>query len=214
MKIYRLTGFVLALFILGLSCSGSKSNRYKTAKIGNQEWMAENLNTSLYRNGDKIPEAKTAEEWVAYGAQGTGAWCYYDNDPAKGEEYGKLYNWYAVNDPRGLAPQGWHIPTNAEWVTLTATLGGKAVAGSKMKSMSGWENDGNGTNESGFSALPGGYRNLDGYFYDLGNFAYFWSSTEYDYNRAWYRSLNYDYSTVYRDGSFKDYGFSVRCARD
>jgi uncharacterized protein (TIGR02145 family) len=111
---------------------------YKTVKIGEQEWMAENLNTDRFRNGDLIPEAKTDEEWQKAGANKQPAWCYYDNDPVNGTKYGKLYNWYAVNDPRGLASVGYHIPSDAEWDVLTTYLG-EDVAGKKMKSASGWE---------------------------------------------------------------------------
>lgn len=129
---------------------------YKIVKIGNQVWMAENLNTSHYLNGDSIPQVQDKAEWVALT---TGAWCYYQNDAENGKTYGKLYNWYAVNDPRGLAPEGWHIPTDAEWIALIDYLGGTNVAGGKMKQIGTvhWISPNLGaTNESGFSALPGG----------------------------------------------------------
>jgi len=222
MKTFRFAGLVFLVSILGISCSESGSNRYKTIKIGDQEWMAENLNNSRHRNGDKIPEAKTGEEWVAYGGEGTGAYCNFGNNVNNAATYGRLYNWYAVNDPRGLAPQGWHTPTDAEWVTLTATLGGEEVAGAKMKSTSGWAEDDNGTNESGFSALPGGYRHyLNGNYDAMGYFAFFWSSTENPHytdihyrHPAWTRSLNDGNSEASRSGNDKQYGFSVRCVRD
>jgi uncharacterized protein (TIGR02145 family) len=115
----------------------TQTGPYKSVKIGTQTWMTENLNVSTFRNGDPIPEAKTNEEWEKAGKEGKPAWCYYKNDPKNGAKYGKLYNWYAVNDPRGLAPVGWHIPTDAEWITLENQLG--EDAGKKIKSTSGWD---------------------------------------------------------------------------
>jgi uncharacterized protein (TIGR02145 family) len=111
----------------------------QTVSIGKQVWMTKNLNVDKFRNGDPIPQAKTATEWKAAGENKQPAWCYYDNDPANGAKYGKLYNWYAVNDSRGLAPAGYHIPSDAEWTALTDYLGGYEVAGKKMKSTSGWQ---------------------------------------------------------------------------
>jgi uncharacterized protein (TIGR02145 family) len=120
--------------------------------------MTENLNVDKFRNGDPIPEAKIDEEWEEADENGEPAWCYYDNDSTNGVKYGKLYNWYAVTDPRGLAPEGWNVPIDEEWTTLIDFLGGEDVAGTKMKSTSGWAESGNGTKESGFSGLPGGNR--------------------------------------------------------
>ena len=142
----------------------------------------------------------------------TGAWCYYENKTGKGSTYGKLYNWYAVNDPRGLAPKGYHIPNDAEWTILTTYLGTDAAA--KMKSTTGWNEDGNGTNESGFAGLPGGYRYNDGNFYDVGANGYWWSLSENGSDYAWYRDLFSNYGDVYRGSSYKQKGFSVRCLRD
>jgi len=124
----------------------------KSVKIDNQVWMAENLNVGNFRNGDPVPEARTEEEWERAGKEGKPAWCYYENKIENGVLYGKLYNWYAVTDPRGLAPPGWHVPTDAEWRQVTLFLGGEDAAGTKMKSPSGWTHDGNGTNVSGFRA--------------------------------------------------------------
>jgi uncharacterized protein (TIGR02145 family) len=184
--------------------------------IGTQVWMTQNLNVDKFRNGDPIPEAKTPGEWKAYGDAGEAAWCYYDNDPKNGEKYGKLYNWFAVSDPRGLAPQGWHIPSDDEWKVLTDYLGGEHKAGAKMKAKSGWSNDGNGTNSSGFSGLPGGDRVWDGSFNGVGGSGSWWSSMEFDARRsyAWARNLNCGLGSVSRLRQFKRYGFSVRCLRD
>ncbi len=186
----------------------------KEVKIGNQIWMAENLNVDKFRNGDPIPEAKSYEEWNRAGENKQPAWCYYDNDPSNGKKYGKLYNWYAVNDPRGLAPNGWHIPNDEEWTKLTEYLGGEMEAGNKMKNTSGWHKY-NGTNESGFLGLPGGGRSNIGEFYNVGGSGDWWSSTETYLSTAWYRNLGYGFGGLSRNGyTYKDYGLSVRCLRD
>ncbi len=185
-------------------------------KIGDQIWSVKNLDVDTFRNGDPIPHAATDEQWEEAGENGTPAWCYYDNDPANGETYGKLYNWYAVNDPRGLAPEGWHVPSDDEWTTLTDLLGGWASEdpGTKMKSTSGWEEDGNGTNESGFAGLPGGFRYLYGTFNAIGYHGHWWSSTVYDLDTALSRRLDCNNGNVGRYLYNKVYGFSVRCLRD
>jgi len=140
----------------------------QTVTIGTQVWMDKNLDVSTFRNGDPIPEVKTIEEWVKAGENKQPAWCYYENDPVNGTKYGKLYNWHAVNDPRGLAPLGYHIPTSAEWTILIDFLGGKSIAGKKLKSTKSYDRykgkKDNSTNEFGFSGLPGGGRNEIGRF--------------------------------------------------
>jgi uncharacterized protein (TIGR02145 family) len=185
-------------------------------KIGKQIWMTENLNVDKFRNGNPIPEAKTDEEWKKAGENKQAAWCYYENDSKNGKKYGKLYNWYAVNDPRGLAPHGWHIPTDREWTLLIKYLGGESVAGGKMKSSGTqyWFSPNSGaTNQSGFSGLPGGYRSSTGIFEYI-YYGFWWSSSELDEASAWYRNLNYDISEVYRDNLGKTMGLSVRCIKD
>jgi len=182
--------------------------------IGTQVWMTKNLDVSTFRNGDPIPQAKTDEEWKKAGENKQPAWCYYNNDPANGAKYGKLYNWYAVNDSRGLAPVGYHIPSDAEWTKLTDFLGGNEVAGTKMKSTDGWKGNGNGTNESGFSGLPGGGRSNKGAVDDVGVYGYWWSSSENDTSNAWYRLLFCNHGDVGRLNYIKVKGFSVRCLRD
>ena len=188
--------------------------QFNSVKIGNQIWMTENLNVERFRNGDSIPQAKTNEEWDRAGANEQPAWCYYDNDPKNGAKYGKLYNWYAVNDSRGLAPTGWHIPSDAEWTKLTDFLGGIDAAGTKMKSTSGWKQNGNGTNSSGFSGLPGGCRNSYGSFLDKGYDGDWWSSSEYYTSSAIYRNLNPNDDILSSNGCNKERGNSVRCLRD
>ena len=178
-------------------------------KIGTQTWTSKNLDVTKYRNGDAIPQVQDKNAWAKLK---TGAWCYYENNTANGTTYGKLYNWFAVNDTRGLAPKGYHIPTDAEWTILTDNLGEEA--GTKMKSTSGWQNNGNGTNTSGFSGLPGGYRYDDGFFYYVGANGNWWSSSETNTDYALSRSLYNSNGDVNRDNSNKRYGFSVRCLRD
>lgn len=187
-------------------------------KIGNQTWAAENLNVDAFRNGDKIKQAKSKRKWKRMGRRHKPAWCYYENKTANGNVYGKLYNWYAVNDPRGLAPCGWHIPTDREWTELTEFSGGEEVAGIKLKSIKGWKehvNDlSNGTNKSGFGGLPGGYRFSNGDFFYKGNFGYWWTSTLLDDEKACYRDQSFDKSSVTKDSNEKVNGMSVRCVKD
>ena len=189
-----------------------------TVSVGSQQWLGKNLNTDRFANGDPIPQAQTNEEWNRAGEQHQPAWCYYNNDPANGRTYGKLYNWYAVHDTRGLAPTGWHVPSDDEWTSLTTYLGGETIAGTKMKSTSMWENyrgvRGNGDNSSGIAGLPGGYRSTDGTFYSMGKLGYWWSSSEYTTGIAWNRFLTYGFGIASRDGGDVSCGFSVRCVRD
>ena len=183
--------------------------------IGNQVWTSKNLDVSKFKNGEEIPEAETKDQWKAFSDANEAAWCYYENKGENGTTYGKLYNWYAVNDPRGLAPTGFHIPTDKEWTTLTNYLGGQQIAGAKMKSNTGWEYHGNGTNSSAFAGLPGGYRDNDGNFYVIGYAGFWWSSSKrYSNNFACNRSLHfYDPYVTSCDHNKRD-GFSVRCLRD
>jgi uncharacterized protein (TIGR02145 family) len=175
--------------------------------------MKENLNVSTFRNGDPIPEVKSDEEWKRAGENQQPAWCYYNNDPANGAKYGKLYNWFAVNDPRGLAPTGYHIPSDQEWTALTTYLG-DTLAGTAMKSTNGWNENDNGTNSSGFSGFPGGHRAAFGLDVFIGLDGYWWSSTERGTDGAWFRGLSNFDGSVGRDYRFKVEGFSVRCLRD
>ncbi len=201
----------------------SKSITYEEVTIGKQVWMTKNLNVDKFRNGDSIPHAKTKADWQIAATGHKPAWCYYEHDSTYGAKYGKLYNWYAVNDPRGLAPEGWHIPSINEWVTLFDFLGGAKVAGVKMKSTRGWDahdgGSGNGTNKSGFSGLPGGYcSHTHGFFGFVGKNGGWWTSTSYKENTksARYVSLYNSGSDAESNSSFynKGNGYSVRCLRD
>jgi len=191
-----------------------KEPKAKEVKIGEQVWMAENLNVNKFRNGDLILEAKTSQEWKKAGENKQPAWCYYENNLSNGEKYGKLYNWYAVNDSRGLAPEGYHLPSDDEWTKLTDYLGGVELAGTKMKAIGGWKENGNGVLSNGFSGLPGGFRDPSGTFFSIGTNGYWWSSTEGRSNYPWYRNLSFDEIGVHRTYNFKEDGFSVRCIKD
>ena len=252
-------------------------------KIGAQTWTTKNLDVSKFRNGEAIPLAKTNAEWELAGQNKQPAWCYYENKGENGTTYGKLYNWYAVTDSRGLAPTGYHVPTDAEWKTLTDYLGGDSIVGTKMKSTNGWNSiygtkpcnvckdwtdgyregkdackacanwtedyrggntcklckdtkivnaakhkclsckntktlpakiSGNGTNSSGLALLPGGYRNDNGDFGDVGANGKWWCSSEGSTSFAWSRYLYFDNGSVPSFYNSMRNGFSVRCLRD
>jgi uncharacterized protein (TIGR02145 family) len=211
---------IFSAVVITLMMHASCVDYSKEVNIGSQVWMSKNLNVDRFRNGDRIPHAETYEEWERAGETGQPAWCYYNNDSKNGKKYGRLYNWYAVNDPRGLAPKGWRIPSEEDWGRLIDFLGGWRVAGTKLKSTSGWKEDGNGTNESGFSGLPGGYRYFfgpfstidlnDGAFYDIGGGGRWWSSSEH----GTFCRLGYTGGGVAQQYANKDGGFSVRCIKD
>lgn len=204
--------------------------KYLSVKIGNQIWMTENLNIDVFQNGDPIPEAKTKEEWKYAGDDTKPAWCYYDNDPENGKKYGKLYNWYAVNDPRGLAPEGWHIPSDLEWTDLVIFLICERnnlkytswsfdsvldnEVGIVMKK-DGWEY-GVGWNDSGFSGLPGGMRfgrsEFDSDFALIGREGVWWSSSVENKEEAWAFTLMSGSNSLSRIPQTKNNGFSVRCS--
>lgn len=200
-------------------------NVYQAIKIGDQWWMMENLKVTHYRNGDPIPNVTDNGAW---GDLTTGAYCDYNNDPANVATYGRLYNWYAVDDGRNIAPEGWHVPSDTEIKQLEMYLGmSQAEAdaedyrgtdeGGKLKETgtTHWNAPNYGaTNESGFSALPGGGRYPGGMFHDVGGDALYWSSTESFSDRAWRRRLNYEYSQIHRNYIIKQNAFSVRCVRD
>ncbi|MDI1321951.1 MAG: fibrobacter succinogenes major paralogous domain-containing protein [Algoriphagus sp.] len=181
---------------------------YKTVKIGSQTWMAENLNVTKFRNGEDIPLALVEEEWWMGGEDGIPAYVDVEFDSENGQFFGKLYNYFAVSDPRGIAPEGWRVPTDADWAALAASLGGPEVATAKLKSSEGWLEE-NGTNESGFTAFPVGSIDADGYFLDQGFFGFFWSSTEND-GFVLNRSLSENKYPFEAAESFKSNGFSLR----
>jgi uncharacterized protein (TIGR02145 family) len=200
-------------------------NVYQTIKIGDKWWMMENLKVTHYRNGDEIPNITSNSTWENLIS---GAYCNYDNDEGNVDTYGRLYNWHAVSDSRGIAPQGWHVPTDAEWKQLEMYLGmtraeadasgwrGTAEGGMlKDTGTTYWASpNGGATNESGFTALPGAYRNYDGSFNNLGNVASFWTATQYSSDRSWTRRLHYQFTQCARLNYGKTYGSSIRCVKD
>jgi len=212
----------------------------QTVTIGTQDWSTKNLDVSTFRNGDVIPEARSKEEWEAANASKQPAWCYYENDPINGLEFGKLYNWYAVSDPRGLAPVGWHVPTTLEWYELMNFLGDENEVGKKLKVKSSWKpleptttstgseyfdrekerlneillKERTPTNESGFTAKASGLRVLSENFKFKSEWTFFWTSTESDSVSAfcWYMTWNFNY--LNRATIFKGNGLPVRCIKN
>jgi uncharacterized protein (TIGR02145 family) len=224
-----MTAVLAGLNMLFTSCEDKKDNEltngntvtdidgntYRTVVIGNQVWMAENLKTTTYNDGMPITLEEDNTTWSNLT---TGAYCWYDNDEATYNDiYGALYNWYAV-ETGNLCPDGWHVPTNAEWTALEDYLtnnGHDGTEGTALKTTSGWNNVGNGTDDYDFTALPGGYRNNDhGSFLSIGYYGHWWSSTEYSSMKAWNRMLSFNNGYVYRLDDDKKYGFSVRCIKD
>jgi uncharacterized protein (TIGR02145 family) len=189
---------------------------YPNIKLCDNIWMSKNLDVDHYANGDSIPEIRDSQAWME---TTTGAWCHYNNDPSISKVYGKLYNWYAVNDPRGLAPKGWHVASADEWMTLLTCLGGSNVAGGKIKEKgtAHWASPNmNATNDSGFTALPAGDRQVNGSFLDLYGYAYWWSSTEFyvDAATGWAFGVMHLGASVGNGGHVKLGGESVRCIKD
>ena len=199
-----------------VECRDADGYNYPVVQIGDQVWMAENLKTTRYRNGDPI-----TEQWA------------YNNDANNAAKYGRLYTWYAATDSRGIAPAGWHVPTDAEWTILEnyliangynydGTTTGNKIAKALAATTDWYTYTGTGTpgadltknNSSGFTALPGGYRNSSGTFGYVGYYGYWWSSTEYDTAFAWYRFLYCSFDSLNRYNNTQSYGFSVRCLRD
>ena len=214
-----ITGVVAAL-LLSTGCStqprkvvDQDGNSYPADQTGSMLWTGKNLDVAHYRNGDAIPEVRNPKEWATLR---TGAWCYNDNKQKNGVLFGKLYNWYAVNDPRGIAPKGWHVATDAEWSALGDLLGGSALAGGTLKAATIWkEQKSERSNISGFDALPAGARrDTDGKFMLPGEYSRVWSSTESTAKSAWCRSLGYFDAALRRGMANKNIGISVRCVKD
>lgn len=208
------------LILLVSACSGNKSEpltdsegrSYNTVRIGKRVWSAENLDVSRYRNGDPIPEVRDPEEWSKLT---TGAWCRYENNPESGKTYGRLYNWYAVNDPRGIAPGGWHVATDADWKALGEALGGPERAGGELKAAKFWKETDGREGKSGLGVLPSGARrDTDGAFVLAGEYGRLWSSTESTPERAWGYAVGYFDDALRRGEAGKRLGFAVRCVKD
>lgn len=191
-----------------------QGTKVKTIIHENQEWMAQNLNVSHFANGEPIFRAKTAKEWKQAGDDGKAAWCYYQNNKENGKKYGKLYNWHAISDPRGLAPEGWRVPNNTDWETLIDNIGNPNNAGERMKSTENWLNAPKGNLKDGFNAMPAGGRDNTGTFTGLKSRAFFWSATDQLMFYGNYFVITYNTKSIEQKSIYKDYGFSVRCMRD
>jgi len=212
------------LALLGQPCPGTPTvtdidgNIYNTVQIGSQCWTQNNLKTSKYRNGNSIINITDNTQWSQTNTNNIGAWCYYDNNANNGVTFGRLYNWYAVNDSRGICPTGWHVPSFLEWSTIENFLGGDGVAGGALKSATGWNLPNIGaTNSSNFTALPGGHRDPNGGFGGLGYDGYLWTSSIGGWgggNSSWTRTLNNSNQGFHYGGYGWGFGFSVRCVRD
>jgi uncharacterized protein (TIGR02145 family) len=189
-------------------------NIYKSVKIGTQTWLTENLKTSKYRTGEDISNQDTSA--LAWENATYGACCDYKNIPANREIYGRLYNWYAVNDSRNIAPKGWHVATDAEWATLVTYLGGEVYVGKKLKETGTtlWKTNPGEANGSGFNARPGGMRILNGDFGFIDKSGFWWTASENTSTNVWYWSLSTDSQESNRAYSSKGYGRSVRCVKD
>jgi len=192
-----------------------EGNTYNALTIGSQDWFTENLKTSHYSNGDLIPDGTEIGD---ISSETNPKYCFtYDNNSDNITTYGKLYTWYTVTDSRNICPDGWHVPTDTEWITLTKYLGGESTAGGKLKEIgtNHWKSPNEGaSNESGFSAIPGGYRYQDGTFQTKGYLAYWWSSTEDNEENASFRRINYVSSDIYKLNYLKTHAFSVRCIKN
>lgn len=185
----------------------------QTINICDQIWMVKNLDVSTYRNGDVIPQVTDPTVWSNLTI---GAWCYYNNNSTTGNAYGKLYNWYALNDPRGLAPLGWHIPNDAEWASLFDCFGGVTVCGGEMKESgtTHWTSPNTGaTNSSGFTALPGGYRRFSGTFQNATSGGGWWSSSENNTAEAPSYNISYLNGAITKAANYKSDGYSIRCVK-
>ena len=222
-KVLILLGLVVAFITFVCSCNEEKDtkpegpvtdidgNNYDTIAIGKQVWLVENLKVTKFNDGESIPQNS---EWMILT---TPAYCWYDNNPLSYKDpYGALYNWYAVNTGK-LCPSGWHVPSNAEWDTLVRFLGGPSAAGEKLKETGTvhWISPNfDATNESGFTALPGGTCNKFGLYEFIGFNGFWWSATERDSATAYNRDIYYENPYIYSNTNRKVNGFSVRCIRD
>jgi len=193
---------------IGKGVTDVDGNSYKTIHLGKQEWMMDNLKVTKYKNGQPIPHIQDSIVWNAWK---NGAYVFYKNDT----KHGILYNWMVINDPRGVCPNGWHIPASNEWDSLAKFLGGDEFAGGKMKAKLHWETPNtSATNESGFHALPKGMYGVNGSFNNIGKNAYWWSSTEHGVSSAWGREIGFNESALFAGHGDKRDGLSVRCLKD
>lgn len=218
MKRFLITMSLISLSLFIYSCDDNTTEPDKTDVFIGQVWMTKNLDVDHYRNGEKIPQVTDPVEWSKLT---TGAWCYYNNDPLMGKVYGKLYNKYAIDDLRQLAPQGWHLPTIPDWQYLIDFLGGEDIAGGKLKekSTAHWLYPNTGaTDQFGFQALPGGLRQSDGTFGGINEMCYWWNIEESNFmQQLVLGAIGISFVDIKLNRSIiesRNYGFSVRCVKD
>ena len=210
-------GSCIFMYNSGNGVTDIDGNLYQTVIIGEQEWMAENLRTTRYANGDTIPLKIDSINWINF----SDAYCLYDNNYEYVNTHGNLYNGFSVIDSRGVCPTGWHVPIDLEFTTLSNYLGGENIAGGKLKSVSYWvnpnsilDNSHNGNNQSGFNGLPGGGRVYNTSFYGFGNIGYWWTSSENFLGNIFNRQLRGESESIYSGTADKQLGLSVRCIKD
>ncbi|MCF8460873.1 MAG: hypothetical protein K9G46_09120 [Flavobacteriales bacterium] len=213
-------GYIVVTQLPG-GCEGTTSvtdidgNNYSVVTIGSQCWMGENLKTSKFRDGSQIAQVTDGEQWKNLS---TPAFCFYNNDNSNNDTYGKLYNWFTIEDPRGVCPTGWHVPSDAEYAVLTKYLGSADdVAGGRLKEAGTlhWDAPNEAaSNSSGFTGLPAGMRFQEGQFDHMGKNGLFWSSRRESESLAFYLTLTYNSAASYRTYIYKRSGFSCRCVKD
>ncbi len=226
-KLTIIKSVLLFFVVTGSSAVFGLNNPFEEIKIGDQVWMDRNLDVIHFRNGDEIPHARTDREWRQAAERGEPAWCYYNNDPENGALYGRLYNWFAITDPRGIGMEGWRVPDDDDWKKLEMSLGMSSAQAEQLE----WRGTDQGNqlrqegvrlwrapnaganNRSGFTALPGGYRQPGGVFETIGVYGSWWTSTAFDDNNAYYRDLSASSPRVFRGAYPKGCGFSVRLVK-
>jgi uncharacterized protein (TIGR02145 family) len=221
-QLFNILLIALVAFFLPVSCKKDKEeeqatvkdidgNTYHILQIGTQSWFQENLKVTKLNDGTAIPIISSGASW---GSLTTAAFCWYDNNQVNGNTYGALYNWHAVKSGK-LCPQGWHVPSDADWTVLIDYLGGVNLAGGKLKATSHWMSPNTGaTNESGFTALPGGHRNDEGNYLNITGNGFWWSSSESGSENAWRQMIFYHGNYTSRGFSNKASGLSVRCVKN
>jgi uncharacterized protein (TIGR02145 family) len=220
--IFLCIGFIFFLGIKGKAQNNGlvtdrDGNVYHVVTIGGQDWLAANLKVTHYKNGAAIDKVKGSASWEECAENERGAYCDYKNNAANGLIYGRLYNFFAVNDPRGLCPEGWHVASDEEWLTMTAFVGGDSIAGGILKE-TGWAHwtppNTDAVNSLGFTALPGGFRWFSGYFEEMRLGGVWWTSTCGNDTDAYTRYIDYQASDCMKDLNNKRHGASVRCVKD
>ena len=220
LKKHQLTFVLAAILLNSFATMGQQKftdqrdgRTYHTVILGEKTWFAQNLSSDKFLNGDPIPKSKNLQDWVSRGEKGTPAWAYFDFKD-ENEHMGKYYNWYAVSDKRGLAPKGWHVPGETEWLEMLGSVGGTYQAGKALKSAKGWKNGGNGDNSSGFNGEPTGFCTFSGSFDFTDSHAFWWMNVEDDASNASVMQLVFADNIAGRYPFFKSNGHTIRCVKD